>query len=254
MSQCQLCKHRNRTYEGPYCTVVPKGRGDIVYVDTLGPIIKGKRGCAYVLVIVDAFSKHIRMFELRNAKTGSCLNSRKQRIILDHGTQFNNERWRKTLMDAGVEVNYTSVRHPQSNASERYMRVVGDLLRIKCFEHHNSWVNRLKEIEGYINRSFSSVTGYIPEDIQRGTMGKLPFETVVKFPNAPGGWDMSGICKEIQERIKKHGDKKKNQKNKNYIFEEGDLVLQKNLMISNQMKGVCSKLSPIYDGPYTVVK
>lgn len=82
---CQTCKHRNHSYEGPYCTVVAKEKGEIVYVDILGPIIKSKLECTYVLVMVDAFTKHVRMFELRNAKTGSCLSKIMNRYIKEEG-------------------------------------------------------------------------------------------------------------------------------------------------------------------------
>lgn len=102
---------------------------------------------------------------------------RPQKIVSDHGTQFDNARWRKALNDAGVRVNYTSIRHPQSNASQRYIRVIGDLLRIRCFGHHNGWVDQLKEIEKHVNHIFSGVTGYIPEDVQRERCVELPFET-----------------------------------------------------------------------------
>lgn len=95
-----------------------------------------------------------------------------------------------------MEVNYISIRHPQTNAAERYMRIIGDMLRIKCFERHNSWVNKLKEIEGYINHSFSSVTGFIPEDVQQGKLGNLPFDNAVKFPDDIIGWNISAMNKE----------------------------------------------------------
>lgn len=141
---CQLCKHKNRTYEGPFYAAEPREKGELIYLDVLGPLIKGKGGYAYILLVLDAFSKHVTLFCLRNAKTSSCLNKilkcyiceegKPQKIISDHGTQFDNNRWRQALDNVGIEVGYTSIRHPQSNASERYMRVIGDMLRIECFD------------------------------------------------------------------------------------------------------------------------
>lgn len=48
-------KHRNHTYEGPYYTAEPKGKGELVYLDILGSLVKGRGGCAYVLLMVDEF-------------------------------------------------------------------------------------------------------------------------------------------------------------------------------------------------------
>lgn len=59
---CQTCKHRNATFEGRFITVIPTGKGELLYIDLLGPLVKGRWGWTYILVMVDAFSKHVRLF------------------------------------------------------------------------------------------------------------------------------------------------------------------------------------------------
>lgn len=71
---CQTCKHRNATYEGRFISVIPTKKGELVYIDLLGPLVRRRNGWTYMLVILDAFSKHVSLFGLRNAKTMSCLN------------------------------------------------------------------------------------------------------------------------------------------------------------------------------------
>lgn len=178
-----------------------------------------------------------------------------QRVVTDHGTQFRIDKWRLTLSCLGVEVSYSSIRHPQSNSAERYMRIIGDSLRIGCFGKHRSWMNRLKEVEKNINYNFNTVTGFVPEEIQQGQLKNLPFETLIKFPRNGDDWDISKIKEIIQERIKKCGEtRRKRQRDKNHNFEEGELVLVKKMRSSDVTEGLCSKLSPVYDGQYVVVK
>lgn len=192
---------------------------------------------------------------MRNAKTNACLNKiykyceeegRPKRIISDHGTQFYNSKWRENLEKRGIMIGYTSIRHPQSNPAERFMRTIGVMLRIMCGQRHNSWAQQVCLIEDYINLGYSSATGQIPVEIQNGERAILPFERIIKYPDGNVLWDADITRQKVCEYLEK-GAKARAKR------QIGDLVLVKNLRQSDADNKVSAKLLPIYDGPYEVV-
>lgn len=55
-----------------------------------------------------------------------------KRILSDNGTQFTSNKWISPLKEMGIEVLFSSIRHPQSNPTERVMREIGRLFRNLC--------------------------------------------------------------------------------------------------------------------------
>lgn len=70
---CRVCKPKTRSLTGPLQSVIPSGVGELVAMDLLGPLVKSFRGLAYVVVLVDLFSKHVELYALRKATSNGCL-------------------------------------------------------------------------------------------------------------------------------------------------------------------------------------
>lgn len=79
---------------------------------------------------------------MRNDRTNACLyklnkycekEGQSKRVISEHGSQFDTSKWQKNLEKRGIKVGYTTIRHLQSNPSER--TTISIMLRIMCAEN-----------------------------------------------------------------------------------------------------------------------
>ena len=81
---CQKCKDpNNRMLFGGTRAMIPSARGDIVSADYYGPLPTGAGGVKYLLVMVDDFTKFVKLFTLRRATTTTTL-----RRIKDYCAEF----------------------------------------------------------------------------------------------------------------------------------------------------------------------
>ncbi|KAJ8897968.1 hypothetical protein PR048_003328 [Dryococelus australis] len=113
-----------------------------------GPLPQFVSGMKYVLVFLDVFTKYIKLFVLVHATAKAALGKCKifvqelgkpTTVLAYNGTQFTSEVWSTGLTNMGIKTTSISVRHPQSNPSERLMRELARMLRILC---HSKQQNR----------------------------------------------------------------------------------------------------------------
>ena len=158
---CQRVKHLTIAMEGEYNLVQADRPNELITVDFYGPLPRGRGGVQYLFVVLDAFSKLVRIFPLKNATTMMSLKcivdkyisecGKPKRILSDNGTQFTSPKWRNMLEEQGINVIFSSIRHPQSNPTKRVMREIGRMFRTFCKETHTAWANHVKEIEKLLN-------------------------------------------------------------------------------------------------------
>lgn len=74
-----------------------------------------------------------------------------EKILSDHGTQFTSSKWSKSLRGVGIELIYSSIRHPKSNPVERVMRELGRLFRTLCSDKHTRWAKHMSDMEFFLN-------------------------------------------------------------------------------------------------------
>lgn len=70
-----------------------------------------------------------------------------KRILSDHGSQFASPKWLNKLRKEQIQVIYSSIRHPKSNAVERVMKELGRLFRTLCSDRHTRWAKHVIEID-----------------------------------------------------------------------------------------------------------
>ena len=148
---CQRVKHPNSSYEIESRSHVPKRPGDLCNLDFYGHLPVGRGGVRYILVCLDMFSKHIKLYPLRAASTKACLNKlttdyfphviKPSCILSDHGTEFTSPMWKKKLSELDVTVRYSPIRHPVSNPVERVMREIGKYCKINSTRHKRNGLN-----------------------------------------------------------------------------------------------------------------
>ncbi|GKV39829.1 hypothetical protein SLEP1_g47544 [Rubroshorea leprosula] len=116
-------------------------------VDLLGPFIKGKGGCTFLVVAVDYFTK----FGIP------------RRIIADNGPQFRAAALRSFCNDYGIELALTSVYTPQSNGqAESANKIVLRGLKTSVLAARTNWVDELNKVLWSCRTIPSSATGETP--------------------------------------------------------------------------------------------
>jgi transposase InsO family protein len=103
----------------------------------LGPFVKTKKGNTYVFVAIDAFTKFILLYAVRNTKTNLVTKSLQNlihtfgvphRIISDQGTAFTSKTFTQFCREKGINkhlLNATGM--PRGNGQvERYNRTIID--------------------------------------------------------------------------------------------------------------------------------
>ena len=259
---CQRVKYLSIAMEGPYQMVRAEAPSDLVTVDFFGPLPRGRGGAEYIFVVLDAFSKLVRLYPMKKATTAMSLKKivdnyipecgKPDRLLSDNGTQFTSAKWKNTLEKEGIKVIYSSIRHPQSNPTERVMREIGRLLRTYCSEKHTSWVQYIKTIENLLNITKHYTTECTPIEVHFGKPLHDEITKLINFPeNAP-------ISKEYlitlaKKNIEKNFAKRtKNQKASKVALKNGDYILLRVRHMSNAIDKVTKKLFYLFEGPYII--
>jgi len=168
---------------------VPLGR---ILVDLYGPLPPGWNQVRYIFVVLDNFSRFVRLYPVKKATAVTVTNrmiddyistyGRPRCIVSDHGVQFRSNVWQKRLSALGVPPTMTSVYHPQSNPAERVMRELGRMFRAYCHENHTEWPRHVSYIEWVLNNTVHESTGHTPQELFLSVEQYNPFGKVVSFP------------------------------------------------------------------------
>ncbi|KAJ8891744.1 hypothetical protein PR048_004285 [Dryococelus australis] len=103
-------------------------------------------------------------------------------FLTDKGAQFTSEIWSTGLTKMGSRHTSISLRYPQSNPNEQFMRELAHMLRILCHSKQQSWRNYLPAIENLHNNIMHESTGQTPTEVLKGTVLRLPFPCLADKP------------------------------------------------------------------------
>lgn len=265
VSCCELCqkaKFANRNWEGPWSAIIPEGPLDLVAIDLYGPLPKSRGGVQYLLVVLDVFTKLIKCYPLKRATAAACVSKllnehfpqfgKPKRVLSDHGTQFTSDEYRWELLWNGVDIVYSSIRHPQSNPVERCMKEIGRLLRTYCHQQHGSWAEAVPLVNEFLNMQIHSSTGFAPSELVENTAMREPLARSIVFPPSaePVREDRLRI---VREKLRVEAEKRKRQqKEREVVFAVGDSVLLRVAERSQFIKKETKKLFLLYEGPFVI--
>ena len=100
----------------------------------------------------------------------------------EDGTQFTSPIWNDRLAREGIRVMFASVRHLQSNPTERVMRELGRLFRTLSFEAHASCAKHIPRRESFLNVTTHSSTVLTPHELHFGARADDRIATLISFP------------------------------------------------------------------------
>lgn len=261
---CQKTKIANQAIVGKMKSVIPKDENDLVAVDLFGPLPTSTAGVKYIFVVLNVFTKFIKLYPIKKpttimlaSKLGKdyFINVRTpQRILSDNGTQFTSKKWGEFLKNNNIHNLHCSIRHPQSNPSERTMREIGRLLRVYCHQKHTAWAKHVKNIELLINCAVHETTEVAPILAETGKHPDEEIKKIISFPDNKDGEKLNlqlfirkNILSKAQKRQFKHDKNKKFTK-----FTEGQLVWLKSNNISSSEEKEIKKMFLLYEGPYRI--
>lgn len=262
---CQRVKTLNYSMQGEYQRVMADRPNDLVTIDFYGPLPRSVGGVQYLLVAIDAFSKYVVLYPIKRATTLVALNKILNdycinvgvptRLLSDNGTQFTASKWKVELEKHNIQVCYSSVRHPQSNPTERVMRELGRCFRTLCSDQHTRWAKYVKEIEKVFNLTTHHSTGFIPYELHFNKRANDQLREIIKFPDTIQTDHDTKIMLARQMLEKSFQHRGKYQKSKSsVVLNVGDLVLLRVPFQSSTLNKVTHKFFHIYHGPYEIIK
>ena len=248
-------------------TITSSRKLEKLFMDICGPFprSKGRGQYMYILIILDHFSKFIKLYALSKATTRKILDIIKNKyipevgkpdtIITDHGTQFKGKKWKDELLSAGVKTYKTSVNHPSSNPAERVLREVGRILRTYCHQEHRTWNEYLEATEPFLNLPFHETIGASPYRIMHNKPPPREITSIIQFPSMdPEEFSITTVHNRILHRAEMRRKREGEIRNKNIKYNIGDKVLLRNRQLPSSLEGLTKKLLLLYQGPYVITK
>lgn len=247
---------------------IPKGDVPFytIHVDHLGPLEQTKTKNKHVLVVVDGFSKFVKLYAVRSTTSSEaikCLKSyfqaysRPIRLVSDRGTAFMSNEFKEFLESCSIDHIKIATASPQSNGQvERINRVIIPLLA--KMKKGDEWDSILPEAEFSINNTTNRSIDNTPSMIlfgvnQRGQVRDKIAEYLSQLQKSErdlkNNREIASKQIIVSQKINKTAYDANHKKPTTYRI--NDLV-----MISNYdcTPGINKKLLPKYRGPYKVVQ
>jgi transposase InsO family protein len=263
---CQKAKHVTVKQIGNLRPIVPERVRELVSVDLIGELPTGVGGVKYIFVLVDVFSKFVKLYPIKRATTKTLLSKIFDKyipevgpieaILSDHGTQFTSDMWYSKLEESNIKAVHTSVYHPQSNPTERVNKEVNKIIRIYCHKKHTNWPAVLEFVEQCLNNSVHGITEHVPSEVMLGKVNKHFLESVIEFPQNRQ-LDHPKCIQLVREKLRSKAEKRKvkfDNKIRPVSFEIGDKVLIKTHHLSNKLNKKIKKFFLLFAGPYEIIE
>jgi len=147
-------------------------------------------GCDNLFVVVDRFSKMVRLFACKSTVTAKetarwfcdnivCKFGIPDSIVSDRDPKFTGDLWKHTMEALGTTLNMTQPHRPQADGqTERVNRVIKEIIT-KMAANRRRWSQDIALIELAINHNISTSTGLSPFTIVHGFEPKLPWNSHV---------------------------------------------------------------------------
>lgn len=158
---------------------IPKGDKPFLtlHVDHLGPLEKTRYKNKFIFVVIDGFTKFVRLFPCRTTKTEEIIKhlinffqaySKPQMIISDRGSSFTSTVFKQFLENESVEQILVAAGTPRANGQVEIVNKSITPMLSKLSESANKWDQVLHKVEFAINNTVHSSTGQCPSNLLFG--------------------------------------------------------------------------------------
>lgn len=275
VSSCTECQKHNISKRGwhPLKNVVAVQPMTQVSIDLAGPLTPTFDEYVYIMVITDICTKYIIVRPLKTKESTSIARelikvfgdySFPLVIQSDHGAEFENSVLQAISANLGIQRNYSTPYSPRSNGSaESSVKIVLNALRKMSKSNAREWSDYLPLVQLSVNRYIKSKSLTSPFSLMFARRVTLPEDYANKDKYAIPQDIMSiedleerieymhnMVFPAINEREKKINELMRKRFDDNHVLV--DIPIGSHVMVKVRQRP--SKLSPIYDGPYTVIR
>lgn len=243
---------------------------DVIHIDHYGPI-DNSRANKHILVIIDAFTKFVRLYPAKTTKSREAVvalkdyfraYSRPKCLISDRGTCFTSKEFEEFLEEEGVKHVKIATGSPQANGQvERVNRIIGPMIA-KLIEPDKGkhWDTVLETVEYALNNTVQRSINDHPSKVmfgvsQKGIVPDILRENLQELDSNQISRDLNEIRHEADKQIKKVQEYNKNavdtKRSTPHKYKKEDLVMIKNF---DSHTGISKKLIPKFKGPYRITK
>jgi ribonuclease HI len=248
-------------------------------LDLVGPFKKAPGGFTHLFVAVDKFTKWIEAMPVAKITPAQAVTfvtniiyrfGVPNSIITDNGTQFTGARFLDFCDAYGIRIDWAAVAHPQANGQvERANGMILQGLKPRIFDKLKKFAGRWKEelpsVLWSLRTTPSRATGFSPFFLVYGAEAILPSDLSFQSPRVThydegraeearqDALDQLDEARDVailrsakyQQALRRYHERKVRDR----AFNVGDLVLRR-----VQTKKDKHKLSPPWEGPYTVAE
>lgn len=278
ISRCDRCEaakgpqRKSRAHLQQYLVGAPNER---IAIDVAGPFPTSMSGNKYILVVMDYFTKWVEVFPIPNQEAVTVaeviVNNWISRFGIplelhsDQGRNFESLLFKEMCSLMSIRKTRTTPLHPQSDGMvERFNRTIESFLVKVINKDQSVWDKHIPMFLLAYRTSVHESTGKTPSEMMFGYNVRLPSELLFGSPPSTSktiteyGGQLRKRLEETHEnardKLKLTSDRMKH----NYdisstlrVFNEQDLVWLYN---PQRTLKVSPKLTPKWEGPYTVIK
>ncbi len=277
VSTCQICQGRSKPLKPNRAPLQPIQVGRPLHrvgIDIVGPLPRTPRGNAYILVMMDYFTKWPEIAPLPDVQASTvakhfiesviCRHGAPQILLSDRGKQFMSKMLKQVIRYLGIKKDFTTAYHPQTDGLvERFNRTMVDMLSKVVKPTQRDWDEWLPAVAWAYRVTPQESTGETPFYLMHGRDPVFPSQ-VGLFPREHE-WTLEDFKNDLvikleaaktltEENIKRAQQKQKQYADKGLIptqFCPGELVY---LRVEIIKQGRKVKLAQRWKGPYRVVK
>ena len=174
--ECSACQRRNPPQQlprAPLGTIKVSRPFEKVSLDIMGPLPISSRGCKYILVVTDLFTKWVEAFPLKDTVSSTLARILVDEVISrygmpesihsDQGANLRSELICLLCALLGMDRTQTSAYHPQGNGQvERFNRTVEAIIAKHVKENQRDWDSCLPKALWVYRTSIQESTGFTP--------------------------------------------------------------------------------------------
>lgn len=234
-----------------------------IHVDHLGPFVKSKRGNTQIIVFIDAYTKFIFIYPVKDTKVANVLIKFQEiikifgvpkRVISDRGSSFTSNNFVDFCSERHIHHHLNAVGMPRGNGQvERYNRTILESLATMGADHDDDeWDRNVINIQLGLNNTWNRALNCTPSELLMGyrTGPDNHVET------EPSSVDITELRRRVSERTEVYQNNHKRRFDDSRCeareFSVGDLVLVHLSCIAST--GASRKLLPKYKGPFEIVE